>query len=49
MWKQFLQELIELPQSTVEEQQIITGAISTFKIIDKLLSNNNEKLLAYEN
>ena len=49
MWKEFLQQLIALPQSTLEEQQIITGAINTFKIIDGLLSNNKEKVLAYEN
>ena len=49
MWKEFLLQLTALPQSTVEEQQIITGAITTFKIIDGLLSNNNKKIIAYEN
>ena len=49
MWKEFLQQLTAMPQSTLEEQQIITGAITTFKIIDGLLSNNNEKVVAYEN
>ena len=49
MWKEFLQQLIALPQSTLEEQQIIEGAIITFKIIDGLLSNNNEKVIAHEN
>lgn len=44
MWKEFLQQLTALPQSTQQEQQIITGAINTFKIIDGLLSNNNEKI-----
>lgn len=44
MWKQFLQQLTALPQSSQQEQQIITGAINTFKIIDGLLSNNNEKI-----
>ena len=44
MWKEFLQQLTDLPQSTQQEQQIITGAITTFKIIDGLLSNNNEKI-----
>lgn len=38
MWKEFLQQLTALPQSTVEEQQIITGAITSFKIIDGLLN-----------
>jgi hypothetical protein len=38
-----------LPQSTQEEQQIIEGAIATFKIMDDLLSNNKENILAYEN
>jgi heme oxygenase len=49
MWKEFLQQLTSLPLSTLEEQQIITGAITTFKIIDRLLSNNNEKIIGYEN
>ena len=49
MWKEFLQQLTALPQSTQQEQQIITGAITTFKIIDSLLNNNNEKVIAYEN
>ena len=49
MWKEFLQQLTALPQSPLEEEQIITGAITTFKIIDGLLSNNNENILAYEN
>ncbi len=49
MWKEFLQQLTALPQSTQQEQQIITGAITTFKIIDGLLSNNNEKVIVYEN
>jgi len=44
MWKEFLQQLTALPKSTLEEEQIINGAISTFKIIDGLLSNNNEKI-----
>lgn len=48
MWKEFLQQLTALPQSMIEEQQIIKGAIITFKIIDSLLSNN-EKNIAYEN
>lgn len=39
MWKEFLQQLTALPQSDFEEQQIITGAINTFKIIDSVLSN----------
>ncbi|MFA9213198.1 MAG: biliverdin-producing heme oxygenase [Candidatus Methylacidiphilales bacterium] len=43
MWKEFLQQLTALPQSTQQEEQIIMGAITTFKIIDGLLSNNNEK------
>lgn len=43
MWKEFLQQLAALPQSTQHEQQIINGAITTFKIIDSLLSNTNEK------
>jgi len=42
MWKQFLQQLTALPQSSHEEQQIIKGAITTFNIINGLLSNNNE-------
>jgi len=49
MWKEFLQQLTALPQSTLQEQQIITGAITTFTIIDGLLNNNNEIILAYEN
>lgn len=49
MWKEFLQQLTALPQSKQQEQQIISGAITTFKIIDGLLSNNNEKVIAYEN
>ncbi len=49
MWKDFLQQLTALPQSTLQEQQIIKGAITTFKIIDDLLSYNNEKILANEN
>ncbi len=49
MWKEFLQQLTALPQSTLEEEQIIRGAITTFKIIDGLLSNSNEKIIAYEN
>ena len=40
-WKEFLQQLTALPQSTQEEHQIIAGAITTFKIIDALLCNNN--------
>jgi heme oxygenase (biliverdin-IX-beta and delta-forming) len=44
MWKEFLQQLIALPQSTQQEQQIIKGAITTFKIINGLLSNNKEKI-----
>jgi heme oxygenase len=43
MWKEFLQQLAALPQSTQHEQQIINGAITTFKIIDGLLRNTNEK------
>jgi heme oxygenase (biliverdin-IX-beta and delta-forming) len=43
MWKEFLQQLTALPQSPLEEQQIVTGAIATFKIIDGLLSNNNNE------
>ena len=43
MWKEFLHQLTALPQSMQQEQQIIIGAITTFKIIDGLLSNNNEK------
>lgn len=49
MWKEFLQQLTALPQSTQQEQLIITGAITTFKIVDGLLSNNKEKIIAYEN
>lgn len=49
MWKEFLQQLTALPQSKQQEQQIITGAITTFKIIDGLLSNNYEKVIVYEN
>lgn len=49
MWKEFLQQLTALPQSTQQEEQIIKGAITTFKIIDDLLSNNNENNIAYEN
>lgn len=49
MWKAFLQQLIALPQSTEQEQQIIKGAITTFKIIDGLLTNNNKKNIANEN
>ena len=48
MWKEFLQQLTALPQSKQQEQQIITGAIITFKIIDGLLSKNNEKIIVYE-
>ncbi len=48
MWKEFLQQLTALPQSTQQEQQISTGAIITFKIIDGLLSKNNEKIIVYE-
>ncbi len=48
MWKEFLHQLTTLPQSTQQEQQIIKGAITTFKIIDGLLSNN-EKNIAHEN
>lgn len=44
MWKDFLQQLTALPQSQQQEQQIIIGAIATFKIIDELLSNHNENL-----
>ena len=49
MWKEFLEQLTALPQSTFEEQQIIKGAVTTFKIIDGLLSSNNEKVIVYEN
>ncbi len=49
MWKEFLQQLIALPKSTLEEQKIIKGAVTTFKIIDGLLSNNIEKIYTYEN
>lgn len=49
MWKEFLQQLTALPQSTQQEQQITKGAVTTFKIIDGLLSNNNEKNIVYEN
>ena len=49
MWKEFLQQLTALPQSKQQEQQIISGAITTFKIIDALLSKNNEKVIAYGN
>lgn len=49
MWKEFLQQLTALPQSTEQEQQIITGAITTFKIIDGLLSKNNKKIIANAN
>ena len=48
MWKEFLQQLTALPESTLQEQQIITGAITTFTIIDGLLNNNN-KIITYEN
>jgi heme oxygenase len=48
MWKEFLHQLTTLPQSTQQEQQIIKVAITTFKIIDGLLSNN-EKIIGYEN
>lgn len=44
MWKEFLQQLTALPQSTLQEQEIITGAITTFTIIDGLLNNNNENI-----
>lgn len=44
MWKEFLQQFTALPQSTQQEQQIITGAFTTFKIIDNLLSKNNNKI-----
>jgi len=49
MWKEFLNELTALPQSVLEEEKIISGAIATFKILDGLLSKNNENILAYEN
>ena len=49
MWKAFLEQFTALPQSMQEEQQIIKGAIATFKIMDDLLSNNKENILAYEN
>lgn len=49
MWKEFLQQLTAFPQSTQQEEQIITGAITTFKIIDGLLSKNNENSVVYEN
>ena len=49
MWKAFLEQFTALPQSAQEEQQIIKGAIATFKIMDDLLSNNKENILAYEN
>ena len=49
MWKAFLEQFSALPQSAQEEQQIIKGAIATFKIMDDLLSNNKENILAYEN
>jgi heme oxygenase len=49
MWKEFLQQLTALPQSTQQEQQIIIGAIATFEIIDGLLSINNEKMKVYGN
>ena len=48
MWKEFLQQLTALPQSDFEEQQIISGAIKTFEIIDRLLSNVPQKVTAYE-
>nr|WP_315207420.1 biliverdin-producing heme oxygenase [uncultured Flavobacterium sp.] len=44
MWKEFLQQFTALPQSTQQEQQIITGAFTTFKIIDNLLSKSNNKI-----
>lgn len=43
MWKEFLLQLTALPQSTQQEQQIITGAISTFRIIDNLLNKTTTK------
>jgi heme oxygenase len=44
IWKEFLQQFTALPQSTQQEQQIITGAFTTFKIIDNLLSKSNNKI-----
>nr|WP_255710761.1 biliverdin-producing heme oxygenase [Flavobacterium sp. K77] len=44
MWKEFLQQFTALPQSTLQEQQIITGAFNTFKIIDNMLSKSNKKI-----
>lgn len=32
MWKEFLQNLTDMPQSTLEEQQIITGFILPLKL-----------------
>lgn len=49
MWKEFLLQLTALPQSTIDEEQIIKGAITTFKMIDGLLSNNHEKIITNEN
>ena len=49
MWKEFLQKFTVMPQSTLEEQQIITGSHIIFKIIDDLLSNHNKKITADEN
>ncbi len=49
MWKEFLQQLISLPKSDIEEQQIITGATKTFQIINSLLSNNTPKIAMHEN
>ena len=49
MWKEFLQKLTAMPQSTLEEMLIITGSNTTFKIMNDLLSNNNKKITADEN
>ena len=49
MWKEFLQQLISLPKSDIEEQQIITGATKTFQIINSLLSNIASKIAKHEN